>query len=144
MLWPGNALKDEYLYEQLVYTIGTEMNIHVKQRLYITKAMINNSDESDLTLISNGSIAEGIDLPGGDVVIMYIINKADVIENEQIIEHQIHHTTLVMELDSDHPGFAKLRLIVGEEQEYEVVTSKCCESKKKWFIFICAIISSLN
>lgn len=72
-------------------------------------------------------MAEGIDLPGSDVDIMYIINKADVIQNEQIIEHKIHHTTLVMELDNDHSGFAKLRLIVGEEQEYEFVTSKCCE-----------------
>ncbi|XP_052073976.1 uncharacterized protein LOC127711852 [Mytilus californianus] len=126
--WPGNAHKDKFLYEHLVNTIGTELIIHNRQRLYIINDMMENLIcESYMAQISSGSQAEGLDLPGSDADVMYLINNVEVIQNVHNIKHPIQHNTLVMESDNDHPGFTRLRLIKPGEEEYELFISECCE-----------------
>ncbi|XP_063406041.1 uncharacterized protein LOC134690000 [Mytilus trossulus] len=126
--WPGNTLKDKYFYEHLVDTIGTEMHIHTRQRLLMIEDMIQNSFASNVRQISSGSLADGLDLQGSDVDIMYIIVNLDVIQNVWGIKHPIQHTTLVMELDDDHPGFTRLKLIANSEDEIGITISESCES----------------
>ncbi|VDI23257.1 Hypothetical predicted protein [Mytilus galloprovincialis] len=126
--WPGNALKEKYFYEHLVYTIGPEMHIHNKQRLLIVIDIISNLFENDRMQISSGSLAEGLDLPGSDLDIMFLIKNVNVIQNVRNIKHPIQHTTLVMEPDKDHPGFTRIKLIAEGEEDTDIILSDCCES----------------
>ncbi|CAC5377641.1 unnamed protein product [Mytilus coruscus] len=106
---PGNSLKEKYFYEHLVYTIGPEMHIRNRQRVLIIDDMIKNLSQSNMTQISSGSLAEGLDLPVSDIDMMYFIKKIDVVQNLQNIKHPIQHTTLVMESDEDQPGCTRVR-----------------------------------
>ncbi|XP_063407286.1 uncharacterized protein LOC134691024 isoform X2 [Mytilus trossulus] len=126
--WPGNGLKDKYLYQHLVYTIGSEMHIRNRQRLFIIEDMIQNLLQTYMPRISSGSLAEGLDLPGSDIDIMFVFKTVDVIQNVRNINHTIQHTTLVMEPDKDYPGFARLRLIAESEEDNNIILSGCCES----------------
>ncbi|VDI82312.1 Hypothetical predicted protein [Mytilus galloprovincialis] len=67
----------------------------------------------NVTILSSGSLAEGIDLPGSDIDMMYVTKDVDVIRDIKNINHSVRRTTLVMENDYDHPGFTRLRLIAG-------------------------------
>ncbi|XP_071144208.1 uncharacterized protein [Mytilus edulis] len=117
MSWKENHSKERYLYEHLVNTAGTEIDMRTRQQLFITQDMINNTITQTLDIdkkeISSGSLAEGIDLPGSDMDIMFVIQKGDVIRNDRNIRHSKQRTTLVMETDNDYPGFTYLRVIAG-------------------------------
>ncbi|CAC5362072.1 unnamed protein product [Mytilus coruscus] len=130
LLWPCNAFKEKYLYEHLVNTVGTEIDIRTRQRLFIVMDMINNVDLPDGTRISSGSLAEGLDLPGSDQDVMFVKYNVRVLRNIQNIKHPIRYTTLVMESDTDHPGFTKLRLLAEDDVESRGLTSKCVESTR--------------
>ncbi|XP_052086560.1 uncharacterized protein LOC127723884 [Mytilus californianus] len=120
--WPENELKEKELFELLVKTVGTEIDIRTRQRLFIVNDMVANSMNEDKQ-ISSGSLAEGLDLRGSDVDIMAVINKAVVIRNVrntkyfktkvQDVKHSKQQTIFVMETDNDHPGFTRLRLIAA-------------------------------
>ncbi|VDI40027.1 Hypothetical predicted protein [Mytilus galloprovincialis] len=115
LLWPGKDPKEKYLYQNLVETVGTEIDIRSRQRLCIIDDMIYNSSYTCQTRITSGSLGEGLDLPGSDIDIMYIMHHVDVINNIKNIKHIIDRTTLIIETDMEHPGFARLRLIAGGE-----------------------------
>lgn len=124
-------MKNKHFYEHLVYTIGTELNIHIRQRLYIINDKLVNQSclgQSKMTKISSGSLSEGLDLPGSDVEVLYFLKNVNVVQSLQNIKHPIQHTTLEMESDNDHPGFTRLRLIADRKDEYNINISKCCES----------------
>ncbi|XP_071144204.1 uncharacterized protein [Mytilus edulis] len=121
--WSGNDLKERCLYTHLVNTAGSEIEIRKRQQLFITHDMIQNqimlTSGSKLTEKLSGSLAEGLDLPGSDIDIMYIIEDVDVIRDGKNTKHQVKHTTLVMETDNDYPGFTRLRLLTrGEVESY--------------------------
>ncbi|XP_052086090.1 uncharacterized protein LOC127723477 [Mytilus californianus] len=107
-----NDSKERYLYAYLVNTVGTEIDIRKRQQLFFIKDMIDNTDVSEVTTISSGSLSEELDLPGSDIDIMCVIGDVDVIQNLKNIKHPRQNTTLVMETDNDHPVFSRLRLIV--------------------------------
>lgn len=70
------------------------------------------------TQISSGSLAERLDLPGSDRDVMYVVNEIDhidVIQNVRNIKQPKPRTifTLLMETNTNHPGFTKLRLIAA-------------------------------
>ncbi|CAC5368380.1 unnamed protein product [Mytilus coruscus] len=106
-------LKERFLYEYLVNTAGTEIDIRKRQQLFIIQDLITNATHVYTKAISSGSLAEGLDLPGSDTDIMLVINNFDIIQNERNIKHPLQWITLVMETDNDHPGFTRLRLIPG-------------------------------
>lgn len=93
-------------------TIGTEIDVRTRQRLFIIQDMIYNAIK-DKTLISSGSLAEGLDLPGSDLDKMYVLTNVDVIDNIRNIKPPKQRTTctLVMVTDHNHPGFTRLRLV---------------------------------
>ena len=111
--WTEHNLKDRYLYTYLVNTAGTEIDIRKRQQLFIIQDMLTNATHVYFKVISSGSLAEGLDLPGSDRDIMFFYNIFDIIRNERNIKHPVQWITLVMETDNDHLGFAKLRLIAG-------------------------------
>ncbi|VDI76174.1 Hypothetical predicted protein [Mytilus galloprovincialis] len=108
-----NDPREKYLYKNLVKTIGAEIDIRKRQRLFIIQDMIHNACIPELTQISSGSLAEGLDLPGSDMDIMYVEHLIDVVQTERNIKYPTRYTTLIMEADTDHPGFTKLRFIAG-------------------------------
>ncbi|XP_052085883.1 uncharacterized protein LOC127723344 [Mytilus californianus] len=126
--WTGNDLKQRDLYKHLVNTVGTEIDIRKRQQLFIIHDKIFNISRSDLTEISSGSLAEGLDLPGSDIDLMYVIKHVDVVQDVKNIIHPVQRTTLVMETDTDYPGFTRLRLIAGGERETRYITSESFES----------------
>lgn len=73
-------------------------------------------------------MTEGLDLPGSDVDVMNFFKNVDVVQDLQSIKHPIQHTTLFMELDNDHPGFTRLKLISDDEEEDKLIISQCYES----------------
>ncbi|VDI28087.1 Hypothetical predicted protein [Mytilus galloprovincialis] len=81
--------------------------------------------------ISSGSLAEGLDLPGSDMDIMFLINKVDVIRDLRNMRHPVQRKTLVMETDTDHPGFCRLRLIAVGDGANAILTYECFESTSK-------------
>ncbi|CAC5415355.1 unnamed protein product [Mytilus coruscus] len=132
LLGPGNDFEEINLYKQLINTVGTEIDIRNRQRLCIIHDMIYNATSDNHTRISSGSLAEGLDLPGSDRDVMYVINNVDVIQNTRNIKQPLQRPTLVMETDTDYPGFTRLKLIAGEVDESLLIpsvsfgdTSKC-------------------
>lgn len=105
------------IYEHLVNTAGTEIDMHTRQQHFITQDMINNTITQTLDIdkkeISSESLAEGIDLLGSDMDIMFVMKRADVIRDDRNIRHSKQRTTLVMETNNDYPGFTYLRVIAG-------------------------------
>ncbi|CAC5373832.1 unnamed protein product [Mytilus coruscus] len=128
--WSRNDLKDKFLYEHLVHTVGTEIDMRKRQQLFIIQDMIDNTVQSRVTSIWSGSLAEGLDLPGSDFDMMYVIKDVDVIRDVRNIKHPLQRTTLLMETDTDHPGFSRLRLIAGGDGENDFITYEYFESTR--------------
>ncbi|VDH97267.1 Hypothetical predicted protein [Mytilus galloprovincialis] len=76
---PGNDCEEINLSKHLINTVGTEIDIRNRQRLCIINDMIYNATSDTHTRISSGILAEGLDLPGSDRDVMYVINSVDVI-----------------------------------------------------------------
>ncbi|XP_076083580.1 uncharacterized protein LOC143054456, partial [Mytilus galloprovincialis] len=94
---------------------------------------------------SSGSLAEGIDLPGSDIDIMFVIKDVDVIRDVKNIKHSVQLTTLVMENDNDHPGFTRLRLIAGGDGESIFIQPECFESiRKGLYLSVNTFVSNIN
>ncbi|VDI35045.1 Hypothetical predicted protein [Mytilus galloprovincialis] len=130
--WTADDLKVRYLYENLVKTVGTEIDIRQRQQLFIIQDIIYNASlEKALTHISSGSLAEGLDLRGSDIDLMFVIDNVDVIQDLRNMRHPVQCTTLVMETDNDHPGFTRLRLIAGADVENDILTYEDFESTSK-------------
>ncbi|XP_076082433.1 uncharacterized protein LOC143053526 [Mytilus galloprovincialis] len=130
--WSGTNLKDKFLYEHLVETVGTEEDMRKRQQLFIIQDVIENTD-SKCTQISSGSLAEGLDLQGSDLDLMLVFNNVDVdvIQDLRNMRHPVQRTTLLMETDTDHPGFRRLRLIAGANRENDLLTYEYFESTSK-------------
>ncbi|XP_052102227.1 uncharacterized protein LOC127735866 [Mytilus californianus] len=122
----GNDQRQKYLYEHLVKTVGTEIDIRKRQRLFIIQDMTRNTCSTDYTQISSGSLAEGLDLPDSDLDTMFVIHDVDVIHNVSNIKQPIHRTTYVIETDIDHPGFARLRMVASKGGESLRVKCPSC------------------
>ncbi|CAC5423029.1 unnamed protein product [Mytilus coruscus] len=107
-----------------VKAIGTEIDIRTRQRLFILKDIFDNALWTYGTRISSGSLAEGLDLPGSDIDIMWVKDDANVIQNVSNIKYPIQNTTFLMETDIDYPGFVRLRCVATEQDDLLFVTSK--------------------
>ncbi|XP_076084174.1 uncharacterized protein LOC143054964 [Mytilus galloprovincialis] len=126
--WNENDSSERDLHEYLVNTVGTEIDIRKRQQLLIIQEMINCENNSVETQLYSGSLAEGLELPGSDKDIMYIIKGVDFIRDVRNIKHPVKLPTLLMEPDNDHPGFSRLRLIAEIEEENEFITYNLFES----------------
>lgn len=64
--------------------------------MFITPDMIHNeifkTEGAKLTYISSGNSAEGIDLPGSHIDIMYVIEETYVIRDVRDIKQSVYHT----------------------------------------------------
>ncbi|VDI84017.1 Hypothetical predicted protein [Mytilus galloprovincialis] len=114
-----NCPREKCLYEHLVHIVGTEIDIRKRQRLFIIQDRIYNSSCSKIrTRISSGSLAEGLDLPGSDMDIMYVVNNIKITKNVKNIKNPTHSDMFAMEIYFDHPGFAALRKVAAHNEVY--------------------------
>ncbi|XP_063412098.1 uncharacterized protein LOC134694919 [Mytilus trossulus] len=106
-----NNQREKCLYEHLIRIVGTEIDIRKQQRLFIIEDRIFNSSYfKSQTRISSGSLAEGLNLPGSDMDIMYVGHNIEVTQNVKNIKNP-KHSICVMEIDIYHPGFARIRKV---------------------------------
>ncbi|VDI71242.1 Hypothetical predicted protein [Mytilus galloprovincialis] len=147
--WTGYDLNERYLCQHLINIAGSELEMRQRQQLFIVQDMLYNAYRSNiysrLTKISSGSLAEGIDLPGNDIDIMYVIEDIEVIRDVRNIKHPVQRTLLVMEADNDHPGFAGLRLIPEVHIDSCFIPTKSIKYTRKGsylstYQFVCNII----
>lgn len=87
-----NDLKKRYLYQNLVKTVGTEIDMRNRQQLFTILDMILNDSKisSTVTQLSSGSLAEGLVLPGSHTDIMFILEDVDVKQDVSNIENPVH------------------------------------------------------
>ncbi|XP_076083933.1 uncharacterized protein LOC143054770 [Mytilus galloprovincialis] len=123
--WTENDYIENHLVNHLIRTIGTEIDIRKRQILFILNDKIVNAHENNITQISSGSLAEGLDLPGSDVDIMIVDEVVNVTQIERNIKHPVQRTEVFMETDTDYPGFTRLRLIAARKRANEVVSNEC-------------------
>ncbi|XP_071144080.1 uncharacterized protein [Mytilus edulis] len=111
--WTENDSTENHLAKNIIGTVGTEIDIRNRQLLFILHDKIHNANYSNITQISSGSLAEGLNLPGSDLDIMFVDDVVNVTRIERNIKHPIQRNEFVMETDTDHPGFTRLRLVAG-------------------------------
>ncbi|XP_063406723.1 uncharacterized protein LOC134690662 [Mytilus trossulus] len=122
--WTENDSTENNLIKHLIKTVGTEIDIRKRQLLFILNDKVHNANDEIGTQISSGSLAEGLSLPGSDIDVMYVDNNVNVTRIERIIKHPVKRTEFVMETDTDHPGFTRLRLVAEAKMEH-FVRNKC-------------------
>ncbi|CAC5375207.1 unnamed protein product [Mytilus coruscus] len=96
---------------RLMNIVGSEKDIRERQRLFLQHDLMINHGVDSSVYISSGSLAEGIDLPGSDIDIMKVMKEFQIIKDKQHINLLTEIATLLMEVDAQHPGFSKLKLV---------------------------------
>ncbi|CAC5390174.1 unnamed protein product [Mytilus coruscus] len=130
LCWTKNDSIENHFVKHLIKTVGTEIDIRKRQLLFILHDKICNANDVDITQISSGSLAEGLNLPGSDVDIMYVDDAVNITRIEKNLIHPVQRTELVMETVTDHPGFTRLRLIAAGKMGSNFISKKCTVSTK--------------
>jgi hypothetical protein len=95
------------------------MDIRIRQQMFLIKDKIHNKVNRNKTIVSSGSLAEGLDLPGSDMDIMYLCNGVQVIQNVQRMNRSARYCiTLLAEDNMAFPGFSRLKLITNDDETY--------------------------
>jgi DNA polymerase sigma len=68
---------EKEVYDNLIKVVGSEVDIRIRQNILLIIDKISNKINTDITEVSSGSLAEGLDLPGSDVDIMFVLNDVN-------------------------------------------------------------------
>ena len=99
------------VYDNLITVVGSEMDIRIRQNMFLIKDKIFNKLDIPMTQVSSGSFAEGLDLPGSDMDIMFVLNTVHILQNVKHMNRSARRTTLLIEDEMEFPGFTTLKLI---------------------------------
>lgn len=103
-------LEDKHLslqfYNYLCDIVGSEEVVSNRRGIFNVKDIGENT--ANVTYISSGSKAEGLDLKGSDFDQMILPNFIRVYENLDDVEYYSGKTILVMDTNDTKPGFTKL------------------------------------
>jgi hypothetical protein len=110
--------QEEEVYANLIRVVGSEMDIRIRQNIFLIQDKICNKTCTEVTRVSSGSLAEGLDLRGSDIDTMFVLNNVQIIQNVQHINRSVRCTILLLEDDMEFPGFSKLKLIAEDDDEY--------------------------
>ena len=116
---------EKEVYENLIRVVGSEMDIRIRQTIFLIQDKIRNAVDTGITQVSSGSLAEGLDLPGSDKDVMIIINGVEVTQNVQHMNCSARCTTLLVEYDMAFPGFSRLKLIADEDHQCIFTQTEC-------------------
>ncbi|CAG2224723.1 unnamed protein product [Mytilus edulis] len=98
----------KYLCDEIV---GSEKVVRYKRLYCKLHDEILYDSESELTCISSGSMAEGLNLPGSDIDIMLVLKTSEVYENKPEDEEDL----IILDTENALPGFALLK-VAGESE----------------------------
>ena len=136
--------REKEVYDNLIKVVGSEVDIRIRQNMFLIKDKIHNKVERDYTSVSSGSLAEGLDLPGSDVDIMLVFNCVTVIQDVQHINRSSIYTTLFMEEDMEFPGFSRLKFIADGDIQCVMTSPECfVETTNGFFLSNILFISKL-
>ena len=116
---------EKEIYDNLISVVGSEMDIRIRQNMFLIKDNISNFKNTKVTMVSSGSLAEGLDLPGSDIDVMFVLSGARVIQNVQHMNRSARYTTLLMDDGMEFPGFSRLKLIDKGDHEYKYTSLEC-------------------
>ena len=102
---------EKEVYDNLIRVVGSEMDIRIRQNVFLIKDKIFNRVNTEITQVSSGSLAEGLDLPGSDIDIMFVFNSVNILQNVQQMNRSARRTTLLIDDEIEFPGFTTLKLI---------------------------------
>jgi hypothetical protein len=102
--WRTNKMFDKYI----PFIVSTKHSSGVRMYSWLPAAInfnlenlikdnISNFKNTKVTIVSSGSLAEGLDLPGSDIDIMFVLNTVQVIQNAQQMNRSAPKTTLLAE-----------------------------------------------
>jgi hypothetical protein len=97
---------EKEVYDNLIRVVGSEMDIRVRQNMFLIKDKISNKIDTVITQVSSGSLAEGLDLPVSDIDTMFVLKRVKIVQNVQQINYSARCTTLLMEDSMEIPGFS--------------------------------------
>jgi hypothetical protein len=117
--------QEKEIYDNLIRIVGSEMDIRIRQNAILIMDKIFNKVNSKVISISSGSLAEGLDLPGSDIDVMFVLKAVQVIQNLQHMNRSPGCTTLLVEDDMEFPGFSRLKLIAEGDYEYTCTSPEC-------------------
>ena len=117
--------QEKEIYDNLIRIVGSEMDIRIRQNAILIMDKIFNKVRTNVIKVSSGSLAEGLDLPGSDVDVMFVLKTVQVIHSVQHMNRSLRCTTLLMEDDMEFPGFSRLKLIPEDDYEYPCTSLKC-------------------
>ncbi|CAC5387855.1 unnamed protein product [Mytilus coruscus] len=95
LYWTENDSTENDLVKQLTETVGTEIDIRNRQLLFILHGKIWNATDVDIPQISNGSSAEGLNLPRSDVDFIFVDEVVSVTQILRNIIHPVQRTNLL-------------------------------------------------
>jgi hypothetical protein len=113
------------IYDNLIRVVGSEMDIRLRQQAFLLMDKIHNKVCIEQTKVSSGSLAEGLDLPGSDKDIMFVLNDFQIIQNVQDMNRSARCTTLLLDDDIEFPGFSRLKFITVGDQIYTLISPEC-------------------
>jgi hypothetical protein len=116
---------EKEVYDNLTRVVGSEMDIRIRQNMFLIKDKIINTVDTLITQVSSGSLAEGLDLPGSDIDVMFVFNAVQVIQNVRHMNRSAICTILLMEDDMEFPGFSRLKLIAERDNQYPWTSPEC-------------------
>lgn len=90
--------------------MGTEKTVRLRQRLFKLNDFVDKYAGLRTTKLSSGSLSEGLDLPGSDIDIMFIVHNVDIVQDVKEV-YRPGHAIFLMEKCNKYPGFAKLKLL---------------------------------
>ena len=103
--------------------------------------------------LSNGSLAEGVDLPGSDTDVLHVDNYVIVVEDDNPFTNQLPANIQPIRMinDNDNPGYVKLKLI-SEREKYVFLQSISCRetangtflSTNLWLKNAVSMVSNVN
>jgi hypothetical protein len=67
--------QEKEVYNNLIRIVGSEMDIRIRQNIFLIQDKIYNKVYTERTRVSSGSLAEGLDFPGSDQDIMVLLNE---------------------------------------------------------------------
>ena len=135
---------EKEVYDNLIKVVGSEVDIRIRQNILLIIDKISNKVNTHLTLVSSGSLAEGLDLPGSDVDIMCLLNYVTVIQDVQHINRSSIYITFLMEEEIEFPGFSRLKLIADGNRRCIFTSPECLvETTNGLFLANTSFISKL-
>ena len=63
------------IYNKLIRVVGSEMDIRIRQNIFLIMDKIYNKVYTERTRVSSGSLGEGLDFPGSDQDIMVLLHE---------------------------------------------------------------------